>query len=99
MRLSASGTLKRSALTEPKLYAYRVPATPAISALIPKAISLTLRTSIAAPAAARRDHQEGEEHGGRERHPAEHGARQVAVQAPVRRARPEIGPEELRVRN
>jgi hypothetical protein len=43
----------RSALTEPKLYAYSTPATPAMNAAIPKAASFTVRGLMAAAAAAR----------------------------------------------
>src|ERR1700733_11723744 len=53
IRLSAVNTSNRSALTEPKLYAYSQAARPAIPALTPNAISLTMRGSIAAAAAAR----------------------------------------------
>ena len=43
----------RSLLTEPKLYAYRHPATPAMAAEIMNAYSLTVRGLIDAAAAAR----------------------------------------------
>ena len=50
-------------------------------------------------AAAHRDDEQAENDRGSERDPPEHGAGQVPVEAPERRARPEVDAEEVRIRH